>query len=91
MATSGMSKAWSPEDVFSPHGASILYGLHIGVVRFNVLVLDKDPDKFGRTSDRLPYLLLDLCLVKLFLVSPMAYGLGQSSYPQPLEKICPTP
>ena len=65
-----MSKAWSPEDVFSPHGASILYSLHIGVVRFNVLVLDKDPNKFGRTSDRLPYLLLDLCLVKLFLVFP---------------------
>ena len=65
-----MSRAYTPEDVLSPHGASNLSGLHIGVVSFNVLVLDKDPNKFGRTSDRLPYLLLDLCLVKLFLVFP---------------------
>ena len=42
-------------------------------------------------SDRLSYLLLDLCLVKLFLVLSMAYGLGQSSYLQPLEKTCLSP
>ena len=71
-----MSKEWSPEDVLSPYGASNLYGLHIGVVRFNVLVLDKDLEQSGRLS----YPRLDLCLVKSFLVSSIAHGFGQGSF-----------
>ena len=55
---------------FPPYGASNLYGLHIGVVWIDVIGLAKDPEKFRGTSDRLTYLLLDLCLAKLFLVFP---------------------
>ena len=63
-----MSKEWSPEDALSPHGAPNLCGLHIGVVRSDVWSWTRILINSGEQGDMLSYLLLDLCLVNLFLV-----------------------